>query len=98
MLDDTGRLVRLGGGPHDIVFVVVEGLSASAVEKHAPSVLTECLSQLSSFEAGSVILVEQARVAFGDEVGEALSAQIVVVLIGERRGLSTPSSLGAPAA
>ena len=44
MLDDTGRLVRLGGGPHDIVFVVAERLSTSAVEKHALSVLTVCLS------------------------------------------------------
>jgi ethanolamine ammonia-lyase small subunit len=98
---DLGRsvapesLARLEDGPHDIVFVVADGLSASAVEKHALSVLTECLLQVASFDVGPVILAEQARVAFGDEVGEALSAQIVVVLIGERPGLSTPSSLGA---
>jgi ethanolamine ammonia-lyase small subunit len=41
-----------------------------------------------------VVLVEHGRVAIGDEVGETLRAQAVVVLIGERPGLSSPDSMG----
>ena len=86
---------KLCSGPYDIVFVIADGLSASAVEKHAIAVLSECLQRLPSHDIGPIILAEQARVAFGDEVGEAMSSKLVVVLIGERPGLSTPSSLGA---
>ncbi len=80
----------------DIVFVVADGLSALAVERHAAPFLDVMLKALETEELGSspLIVVTQARVAVGDEIGEILGARIVVVLIGERPGLSSPDSLG----
>jgi ethanolamine ammonia-lyase small subunit len=43
---------------------------------------------------GTVVIAESARVALGDEVGELLDARLLVVLIGERPGLSAADSLG----
>jgi ethanolamine ammonia-lyase small subunit len=40
-------------------------------------------------------LVRHGRVAVGDAVATALRADLVVVLIGERPGLTAPHSLGA---
>ena len=91
---DSDSLKTLPDGPFDVAFVIADGLSASAVEAHAEAVLEKTLELLPGVRVAPIILGEQARVAFGDEAAEALGADIVVVLIGERPGLSTPSSLG----
>ena len=97
---DLGRvlerecLARLPEGPFDAVFVIADGLSASAVQAHAVSMYAAIATLLPSWRLGPVVLAEQARVALGDEIGERMSAAMVVVLIGERPGLSVPNSLG----
>lgn len=92
---DAAALGSVEKGDWDVAFVIADGLSAAAVEAHAETVLSACLRRLGDLRIAPIVLGEQARVAFGDEVGEALGARIVVVLIGERPGLSVPDSLGA---
>lgn len=75
------------------VLVIADGLSAEAVQTNAITVVRELLSTgLGNLR--SVFLVEQGRVAVGDPVGETLGAELTVVLIGERPGLSAADSLG----
>lgn len=83
---------------YDLVIVVVDGLSSLAVQKNAAPFISELLKQLptepSPYKIAPITLVEQGRVAIGDDIGELLNAQVVMVLIGERPGLSSPDSLG----
>ncbi|MDF1762339.1 MAG: ethanolamine ammonia-lyase subunit EutC [Oleibacter sp.] len=83
----------------DLAIVVVDGLSSLAVQKNIAPFLTELLPGLTShsnpWSLAPITLIEQGRVAIGDEVGELLNAAMVLVLIGERPGLSSPDSLGA---
>jgi ethanolamine ammonia-lyase small subunit len=72
---------------------VADGLSALAVHRHAVPLLAHVIPKL-DWRAAPVAIVEQGRVAIGDEIGELLGAQLSVVLIGERPGLSSPDSLG----
>jgi ethanolamine ammonia-lyase small subunit len=82
-------------GEYDAVFVIADGLSALAVERHALRLLREVLPLIAGWRLAPVCVVEQGRVAVGDAVGEALGAALTVMLIGERPGLSSPDSLGA---
>ncbi|MDQ2772424.1 MAG: ethanolamine ammonia-lyase subunit EutC [Bacteroidota bacterium] len=81
----------------DLAIVLADGLSATAVNAHAAPLLQLLLPalQAAGLRLGPVVLAEQARVALGDEVGHRLRARLVLVLIGERPGLSAPDSLGA---
>ncbi|MBS62715.1 ethanolamine ammonia-lyase subunit EutC [Salinisphaera sp.] len=84
--------------PFDLALVIVDGLSARAIEAHAVTFLAALSRELDAddndWRRAPLTVVEQGRVAIGDEVGEAFNARAVLVLIGERPGLSSPDSLG----
>jgi len=95
--------------PYDLVIVIVDGLSSFAIQKNTAPLLQQLTQRLSeqallktseNNKAASVcrlapiVVVEQGRVAVGDEIGELLNAKSVLVFIGERPGLSSPDSLG----
>ena len=81
----------------ELAIVIADGLSGWAVERHAvPLVLTlQAALGAHGWRLGPPVLAQQGRVALGDEIGAALGARLVLVLIGERPGLSSPDSLGA---
>lgn len=94
---DLGR--RLGPntlekGGWDLVIVVADGLSATAIDDHAAPLLRSTLARLSGWSIAPIALAQNARVALGDEIGAALGAQMVAVFIGERPGLTVANSLG----
>lgn len=92
-------------GEYDVLFVIADGLSALAVEKHALHLLRTILPMIAGWRLAPVCVVEQGRVAVGDAIGEALHAPLAVMLIGERPGLTSltllastsPGNLGAGA-
>ncbi|POA48597.1 ethanolamine ammonia-lyase [Pseudomonas sp. MPR-ANC1] len=98
--DDSAQTLRDYAQAHpggvDLAIVVADGLSALAVHRHTLPFLTRLEEQMSAdnWSIAPVVLVEQGRVAVGDEIGQLLGAKMVVMLIGERPGLSSPDSLG----
>jgi ethanolamine ammonia-lyase small subunit len=77
----------------DTLFILADGLSALAIERHALSLLHATLPLLPA-HSSLVPVITHARVAIGDEIGSLLHSRITVLLIGERPGLSSPDSLG----
>ena len=90
-------LARIASRPCQLAIVIGDGLSAAAVHAHAVALVTRLLPLLAAdagVALGHVVVASGARVALGDEIGEILGAEMVVMLIGERPGLSSPDSLG----
>lgn len=79
----------------DLLFILSDGLSSNAVQKHAVPLLQALRPLLAEYRWAPLLIATQARVALADETGELLSARLAVSLIGERPGLSSPDSLGA---
>lgn len=91
------RLVAgMEGRSCDVAIVVGDGLSATAVAANAPALMEQLAPHFGrlGLVVGPVAIAEGARVALGDEVGETLGARLVIVLIGERPGLSAADSVG----
>jgi len=93
-LTDESR-ARLSPAGADVALVIADGLSATAVEAHAPALAAALRRRLEGLSFAPVVVATQARVALGDEIGHALGTKVVVVLIGERPGLSAADNLSA---
>jgi ethanolamine ammonia-lyase small subunit len=104
---DFGRLLNMesinllkenkGAIKYDVAIIIADGLSAIAMNKHAFPVVELLINELKrlNYSIAPITIVEQGRVAIGDETGYYLNAQMSVVLIGERPGLTSPDSMGA---
>lgn len=92
--DDRATLDGLANEAPELLFVIADGLSATAASRQALLMLQAATALLGDWALGPVVIATQARVALGDEIGERLRARFVVMMIGERPGLSSPDSLG----
>ncbi len=73
---------------NDVQIVISDGLSAEAVHHNIPTLLPVLLDGLNSrkLKIGKPILAPFGRVKLAESIGDALEAQLVVTLIGERPG------------
>ncbi|KZE28990.1 ethanolamine ammonia-lyase subunit EutC [Chelatococcus daeguensis] len=93
---DPACLPSLPKGDHDLALIVVDGLSATGIAAHAPALVAAIMARLPrDLGLAPLVVAEEGRVALGDEIAEALGARAVVVIIGERPGLTVPDSVGA---
>ncbi|WP_216934700.1 MULTISPECIES: ethanolamine ammonia-lyase subunit EutC [unclassified Acinetobacter] len=80
----------------DVAIVLGDGLSARAIEENSPhfipALLEACKEQ--GWKVAPLVIARGSRVALGDEVAEILRTKMLVMLIGERPGLSSPDSMG----
>lgn len=98
-LDQPSReaLTSRKGDACQVAVVLGDGLSPTAVNAHAIGVINFLVPRLAidQIDIGPVVVARGARVALGDEIGALLRARMMVMLIGERPGLSAADSLGA---
>lgn len=90
-------LAEVAGNAPDLLILVADGLSSTGVAANALPMIAALLplARKSGWSLAPVLLADQGRVALGDDAGELIGARAVLVLIGERPGLSSPDSLGA---
>lgn len=95
--ESMARLRHHVAAPCDLAIAICDGLSADAVTAHALTCVAELLPLLATagVTTGPVAVVSMARVAIGDVIGETMKARMMLVLIGERPGLSASDSVGA---
>ncbi len=89
-------LMGLNKQHSDVVIVIADGLSSTAIEHNAIKMVACLLTTFSEHALACpyICFAKQARVALGDSIAELLNAKHLVLLVGERPGLSSPNSLG----
>lgn len=95
--DDAAATLAPHAAGWDLAVVTADGLSAQAAQRQAPPLLARLLPALEAagWRIAPRIVLERGRVRAGDRIAGLLRATAVLMLIGERPGLSTPDSLGA---
>jgi ethanolamine ammonia-lyase small subunit len=94
--DSEARLARVGSAGQRLALVLGDGLSPAAINVHAIALLRRLLPLLAAdaIGIGHAVVASSARVALGDQISALLKARMIVMLIGERPGLSAADSLG----
>lgn len=96
-LDDVSleRLRQAANPNGGLAIAIADGLSAKAVETHAVSVVDALLPHIEKLglTLSPLVICRGGRVGLGDEIGMALGASMMAMLIGERPGLSSPDGL-----
>ncbi|MGU3502952.1 ethanolamine ammonia-lyase subunit EutC [Mycobacterium sp. C31M] len=96
---DLGRLpaedLDIPAKPADIGFVLADGLSPTALSHHGAKLLAALVAQLGERHTlAPPVIATQARVALGDHIAAAQGVRTLLVIVGERPGLSVADSLG----
>jgi ethanolamine ammonia-lyase small subunit len=97
---DSASRARLAAwdGPHGgIALAFSDGLSSTAMASHGLALLAAVANTLRQADLpplGPICLLPNGRVALSDEIGALLEAQLSVIVVGERPGLSAADSLG----
>jgi len=97
-IDILKKVNTLKEEKYDLSIVVVDGLSSLAIKENASIFIKKLVEVLDTdsenWNIAPITIVQQGRVAIGDEVGQILNSKTSIVLIGERPGLSSPDSMG----
>lgn len=97
-IDTLKKVNTLKDEKYDLSIVLVDGLSSLAIKENAAIFIKKLLEVLNAdsqdWNISPITIVQQGRVAIGDEVGQILNSKTSIVLVGERPGLSSPDSMG----
>lgn len=95
--DESAEQLKNYSDGKDVAIIITDGLSATAVNENTFALLQLLIPMLlaAKLTVAPLCLVEQGRVAIGDDIAFYLNPKISVVLIGERPGLSAADSMGA---
>jgi ethanolamine ammonia-lyase small subunit len=92
-LADASR-ASLQRGNYDAALIIADGLSSTAIEAHGAALARLILANLAELRWAPLAIVTGGRVAIGDDIAETLGAELSIVLIGERPGLSAADAVG----
>jgi ethanolamine ammonia-lyase small subunit len=81
----------------DVQIVIGDGLSGAALSEQVPALFPLLVERVSvnGWTMGTSFVVRHCRVGVMNHIGDLLSPRVVVLLIGERPGLATSTSLSA---